>query len=43
MTLFKLVASSGEKVADLSEQLSRRVSLVDAAYWNPDYVILSMK
>ena len=33
MTLFKLVASSsGEKVADFSEQCSRRVSSVVGAY-----------
>ena len=36
MTLFKLVASnSGEKVADFSEQCSRRVSSVVGAHWNP--------
>ena len=35
MALFKLVASSSEeKVADLSEQCSRRVSSVVGAYWN---------
>ena len=36
MALFKLVASSSEeKVADFSEQCSRRVSSVVGAYWNP--------
>ena len=36
MTLFKLVASSSEeKVADFSEQCSRRVSSVVGAYYNP--------
>ena len=36
MTLFKLVASSsGEKVANYSEQCSRRVSSVVGAYRNP--------
>ena len=32
MTLFKLAASSEEKVADFSEQCSQRISLVVGAY-----------
>ena len=36
MTLLKLVASSsGERVANFSEQCSWRVSSVVGAYWNP--------
>ena len=35
-TLFKLAASSSEKkIADFSEQRSRRISSVVGAYWNP--------
>ena len=35
MTLLKLASSSEEKVADFTEQCSRRVSSVVGGYWNP--------
>ena len=36
MTFFKFVASSSEeRVADFSEQCSRRILWVVGAYWNP--------